>query len=114
MKTTSRPLRVFLAALALLACLFGAGGDLKATLNADYDHALHATSQAINDLHLMKVGAQHDALVANFTLRNADDKRIKIHLQTSGSGLTELTIRIGLLGDEAQSRAIYDRIVKNL
>lgn len=132
MKTFSRPARVFLASAALLACVLGSGcvavvaaagagaavayvrGELKATLNADYDRALRATAKAIDELQLMKVGDQHDALVANLTLRNADDTRIKIHLQTTGSGLTELTIRVGLLGNEPLSRAIYDRILQHL
>lgn len=89
-------------------------GDLTATLDAGVEQTNSAVSRAIDQLQFAKVSERKDALQGEFIARNAADKKIKIEVERKGERLTEVTIRIGVFGDENLSLAILDRIKANL
>jgi hypothetical protein len=128
MKTNQFIISALLAALALtvsgcVVAAVGAGaaagvgyirGDLEATLENDVEEVYEASLQALGQLKLAVVSKQQDALGAKIVSRNIEDKKIQINLKQNEGGITKLTIRIGIFGDEAQSRLIYDKIRDNL
>ena len=135
MKPTGTPFRSLSAlflALALLAtsgCFLvavgaagaaGAGtvayvrGELDANLGNQYDRVVSATDSAVGQLQLAKVRESKDAFSAEIIARNSLDKKIDITISRQADNLTKLTIRIGIFGDEEESRAILDKIRTNL
>ena len=130
MKT--RPLTLVSAALAAFVLLFNSGcvavvagagagaavaymrGDLEVNVDASLNRAIAATNRAIDQLQFAKVSENTDALVGTIVARNADDKRIEVRLEGSGNNLTKVRIRVGVLGDEALSMSIYEKIQDNL
>lgn len=89
-------------------------GDLQTTLTSSLDDAERATNRAIQDLAFAKVSEKKDALLAVFIARNAADKKIEIKLDHVGDKTTEVHIRVGVLGDQALSLAVLDKIKANL
>lgn len=116
------------AAFVLQGCLavvIGAGaagagtvayirGDLEVTESAKLDDVYRATEKAVTKLELNVTSKTKDALSATVIARDAQDKKITIRLKATAEGSTTISIRIGLFGDEAKSRIIYDKIRKNL
>ena len=128
MKTQQLIISALLAALALtisgcVVAVVGAGaaagvgyirGDLEATLEDDVEDVYKASLRALNELDLAVISKQQDALGAKIVSRNSEDKKIQVKLKQTEGGITKLTIRIGVFGDETQSRLIYDKIKENL
>jgi hypothetical protein len=118
---------LFLVTLAFLGggcavALVGAGagtvayirGDLEAMLDDDINSAYQASLKSLEQLEIAPTSKVKDALTAKIIGRDADDKKITIRLTSTAEGLTKLSIRIGLIGNETKSRIIYERIKKNL
>jgi len=109
---------------ALVAAGVGAGvgagtvayikGELKSPLDHPVTATYHATLKGIAELKMPVVEKQNDVFAANIKSRLAggDDVYIKIKANTQES--CELSIRVGLLGDQAQSQKILDTIIKYL
>jgi hypothetical protein len=128
MRTQQLIISALLAALALtlsgcVVAAVGAGaaasvgyirGDLEATLENDVEQVYEASLKALDQLKLAVVSKQQDALGAKIVSRNIEDKKIQINLKQNEGGVTKLTIRIGVFGNETQSRLIYDKIRDNL
>ncbi len=106
--------------LAVAAIGAGAGtvayvrGDLEVTESAKLDAVYRATEKAVTKLELNVTSKTKDALSAKVIARDAQDKKITIRLTATAEGSTTISIRIGLFGNEAKSRIIYDKIRKNL
>ena len=119
-----------LAAMALLPLLSGcvvvvagaasAGtvawveGRLDAPLDANFDQAEKAANRAVSQLQFVKISENKDALNAILTVRTAEDKEVKIKVVRIGDTTSQVQIRVGLFGDNAQSLAILDKIKVNL
>ena len=89
-------------------------GELDTTIAEDYNSVVNATRAAIKDLEFAKVTDNKDALKAVLVARTALDKKIEINLSNSGKNLTNIKIRVGLIGDEALSHAILEKIKAGL
>jgi hypothetical protein len=89
-------------------------GDLQAVLDEDIDRVYHASINALEELELPITGRDKTALDAKLISRNSSDKKIQIKLKRTEENYTEISIRIGTFGDEAQSRSIYDKIKSHL
>lgn len=104
------------------AVLVGAGagsvaylkGNLEAVLEKDVSQAYQAALKALDELEISTTKKQKDALAAVIVGRTAADKKITIKLKAAENNLTKLSIRVGVFGNQAQSRRIYDEIRKNL
>lgn len=73
-----------------------------------------ATLKAADDLDLRLVDVDEAPLESKIVARNANDDKIQIWLWRVEKDVTKIKIRIGLVGDETQSWAIYDQIQQNL
>jgi hypothetical protein len=89
-------------------------GELKATLDANMDRSYDASLKALDQLQLIPISKQKDQLGAEIVARTSVDKRVTVTLKRVDDKLTNLSIRIGVFGDESLSRTIYDRIKKSL
>ncbi len=89
-------------------------GSLETWLDAGIDQSAHATAQALWQLGYAKPEEKIDASYDTFTTHDAAGTKIEVRLGHGGPGLTQLTIRVGVLGDEARSRAILDKIKAGL
>jgi hypothetical protein len=89
-------------------------GELRSTQNGSLDQTWEATQAAVQELQLPVVDKTKDGLNAQLEARTGNDKKIHIRLKKEGEALTEIRIRIGTFGDEAQSRSILDAIKKRL
>jgi len=109
----------FLAAVGVAAGA-GAGtvayikGELTATLPHHVGRVTDATEQAIAQMQFAKISEKRDALSANIIVRTAEDKKVEINLTRQADDTTKVDIRVGLMGDEALSRAVLEHIKSNL
>jgi len=83
-------------------------------LNDDINSAYKASLKSLEQLGIAPTSKVKDALTAKIVSRDADDEKITIKLTSTTDGLTKLSIRIGLIGNETKSRIIYEHIKKNL
>jgi len=91
-----------------------ATGDLEVIESERLDIVYEATLAAVEELDLIVTEKTKDALSALIVARDAQDKKITIRLSAAAERTTELSIRVGVFGDETKSRLIYKRIRHNL
>lgn len=90
-------------------------GRLETIIEAPIDRAWDATRSAVeDDLGFAVERAEHDALKGELRAKQADGTNVRVNLERKGDNLTEVRIRVGTFGDEAQSRLIMDKIEDNL
>lgn len=87
-------------------------GALNATRNITLDEAYNSGVQALEDLGVVIVSKEKDGLTGFIVAKGTEDVSIKIRTKKIFDDVTEINIRVGLIGDELQSRLIYDRMEK--
>ncbi len=105
-----------------LAVAVGAGasavawvrGELRTTVNGNFDKTVAAANKAVRQLEFVKISESKDALLAIIVARNAADKKIQIKIENVGGALTNVKIRVGIIGDEPVSLALLEKIRANL
>jgi tartrate dehydratase alpha subunit/fumarate hydratase class I-like protein len=85
-------------------------GSLNATFPATVAQVTEATDIALNRMMMTEVSVVGDATGAEVRARSATDDRIRIDIDPAGTGVTEISIRVGTFGDQAKSQMIYDEI----
>jgi hypothetical protein len=89
-------------------------GELSAGLEHELTPVYKATQRALKELEFAKISEQSSAVDAHLLYRTALDRRVEIKLKKTGSRLTEVRIRIDLIGDQALARMILDKIKAEL
>ena len=91
-------------------------GDLETEVSENIETLYTASRHALEELEvpLIEGKSRKDALSAILVARDAEDKRIEIKLTSISDTMTELSIRVGVFGDETKSQLIYRQILKNL
>jgi hypothetical protein len=89
-------------------------GELKSTFEAGLDQTWEATQKAVDDLQFTVKEKSKDALQAREVAREADGTDVKIALESKSEKVTEVRVRVGVFGNESQSRLIMDRIKARL
>jgi hypothetical protein len=91
-------------------------GDLETQISEDLDTLYAASQKALEslDLNLIEGKGGKDALSATLVARDVQDKKVHIKMTAVTNELTELSIRVGVFGDETKSQLIYQEILKNL
>ena len=85
-------------------------GSLNATFPATVPQVTSAAEAALNRMMMSEISVVGDATGAELRARSATDDRIRIDISPAGSGVTEMSIRVGTFGDQAKSQMIYDEI----
>jgi len=88
------------------------GGELKSTEDVSLDRAWDATQEAIGDLGFTITERQKDLFNAQLNASGIAGKKITIALKKISDMSTGFKIRVGVFGDEAQSREILEGIKK--
>lgn len=89
-------------------------GNLKSRESASIDKVYDATLKALDELKLAVLQKNADSMSGKIVARDVADKKITVSLTATTDGQTKLTIKVGMLGDEAKSRLIYEQIKKRL
>lgn len=85
-------------------------GELKSTEAVSIDRAWVATEKAVQAMEFKPVSSTKDALGAKYEGVGAADKRVIVALKSTGEKMTEVRIRVGLVGDEAAARTVLAKI----
>lgn len=101
---------VVLAGAASAGTVAWVEGRLDAPLDANFDHTEHAVNLAVEQLKFIKINETKDAFDADFVVRTAEDKKVRIKVIRMGDKTSRVQIRVGVFGDKDQSLAILDRI----
>lgn len=89
-------------------------GALETNLAADIDRCYRAAETAVEKLELATVSRKKSAVDAAVLARTALDKRVEIVLKRTGPRSTQVSIRVGVFGDEALALTILERIKAEL
>ena len=89
-------------------------GSFKTTEARNFPKVYDATVKALQDLEWTTTKITKDAVSARVIARNSVDTKLKVNLDATPNGTTEILIRHGAMGHEAKSQVIYDQIMKNL
>jgi len=87
---------------------------LDATLAEDYTKVFEAARKAVKDLEFSKVSENKDAFAAVLEAHTSLDKEVEITITNSGKNLTNIKIRVGVIGDQGISLAVLDKIKTHL
>ena len=89
-------------------------GKLKDEVNHDVPAVHAATVAAMKDLDLKLSEDKADQVSAHLESEFADGKHVWIDLESIPENRTNLTIRVGLTGDEMRARKIHEAIKRHL
>ena len=89
-------------------------GELQANLEASFKKSFGATKRAVDNLRFIKISEQADNLTGEIVARTAQDKKITIKLNKVTENMTEISIRVGMFGDQTLSHSLLEEIKKEL
>lgn len=85
-------------------------GNLVTHEAATLDEAWAATQGAVSELQFNVKSQVKDALDAKLVAKQADGDEVEIKLARASERVTRISVRVGIIGDEARSRLIMDKI----
>lgn len=85
-------------------------GALSTTLEVPLTRAYAAAVGAVTDLEFKVEDDKKDALQGVVRATRANGGSVRIDLDRKGDALTEVTVRVGALGNESVARAVLERI----
>jgi hypothetical protein len=102
-----------------LAAGAGAGvaysrGDLESSMDQPVDKLAKASVSALETLKFSNVTRKEDALSATIEAKTSGDKKIEITIKSITPRISKISIRVGVFGDKAISRAILEKIQAGL
>ncbi len=89
-------------------------GTLTAMMDRGIERVYQAVQESVGKLGLTTVMAEQDGVAAEVLARDAQGQNISIKLEAVSPDKTELTMRVGMLGDKNKSRVIFRQIQDNL
>jgi hypothetical protein len=89
-------------------------GELKSTEEASLNKATQATQKALEDLEFVITSEKKEPYSAEFVAYETNDTKIVVKLKRLTGKFTEISIRVGLFGDESLSQLFLERVRKNL
>lgn len=117
---------------SMLGCLLSAGcftvpldeaGEMKAVMvagefrmlvNADLPKSLAACEATFRHFGMLEVRRESGYYNAGLAARTPDDRKVRLGIHEVNSLQSEVRIRVGLKGDRALSRQIFDQIEATL
>ena len=89
-------------------------GELKTNESVSLNRAWNATQKAVKKSGFTVTSKDKDDFYAKLIARGAGDKKLTIKLKKQSDNITEIKIRVGMIGDESMSRLVYDEIKKQI
>ena len=126
MKRLTVLLVLSLAGGGLSGCVFllgaGAGvgsysfvkGNLTKTYPVKINKAYHASIRALKSLEMKVTEKNKDAFAGKITALRGNGTKVVIRIKTEDTGVTRISVRVGLVGNKSVSEKIQARIAKYL
>ena len=89
-------------------------GDLKATLDGSFQDVVEAADRAISENTISQIAKNEEPHSVAYELRTLQDDKIQLTITRAATKLTNVTIRVGVFGDEPLSRHILGEIENRL
>ena len=89
-------------------------GDLEAYEAENVTAVYEAAKKAADELDLTITKERKDVLYAEIFARDPENRKTTIKIKGTSPKTSKLSIRVGLLGNEARSSYIYQKIHENL
>jgi len=89
-------------------------GEMEAHLEHDLNSVFTAAQRAVGKLEFAKIEDHKSGVDAQLVSRTALDKRVEIKLTKVTDKLTKVEIRVGVMGDQALSLTVLDKIKAEL
>lgn len=89
-------------------------GELKRTYPATYDAVWNASSDALQSLEMPVVSQQRDALKGTIMAKRVDGSDVRVNVKYLTDKTTQVSVRIGLFGDRADSSRVHETIQARL
>ena len=89
-------------------------GALTVVYNASFKNTWKASLEALESMKLKIEDQDHGLSSGKIKTRRADDTIISVSMKYLNSDQTEVTIKVGLFGDEKESNNIKDKIAEVL
>jgi ABC-type glycerol-3-phosphate transport system substrate-binding protein len=89
-------------------------GELQASEQKPLDSVWSSSQKALEQLELRIVAREKDALSALVRAKGAEGKDVKVRLEKISENNTLVKVKVGILGDQHQSRLILDEIQSDL
>ncbi len=89
-------------------------GALKAQLDYPVSTTYAALTKTLVELGVNVLRDHHDNISAEIVASDAEDQTLTIELGALPEDRTEMTIRVGTLGDKSKSTVIFNRVMGNL
>ncbi len=89
-------------------------GALTVVYNAPFKNTWKASLDAIERMELKIEDQNHKLSSGKIKAKRADDTGVSVSMKYLSSDQTEVTIKVGLFGDEAESNNIKDKIAEVL
>jgi hypothetical protein len=85
-------------------------GALTVIYNASFKNTWNASLEALEPLDLKIEGKDHGTSSGKIKAKRSDGTGVTLSMKYLSSDQTEMTIKVGLFGDEKESNAIKDKI----
>lgn len=85
-------------------------GALTVVYNAPFKDTWNASLEAIEDMGINIEDKDHSTSSGKIKARRADDTVVSVSMKYLSSDQTEVTIKVGLFGEENESNNIKDKI----
>lgn len=89
-------------------------GELTATLESPYEQVVEAANRAIAENSITEVTKTPENHKVAYVLRTLQGDKVQLEVAYATKDLTNVSIRVGLIGDEPLSRHILDEIESRL
>ena len=89
-------------------------GKLEAVVDDSVKDTDAAVIEALEDMQLTKVSHKVDAFYSVTKAKNAKNEDVVVNLEKATDNTCNLSIKIGLTGDQVFSKALYKSIIDNL
>jgi hypothetical protein len=107
--------RSVVAGAVLLSACAGCQATKKVTgthythFSADPDQVVAAAEQALAELELQTISSSASKLDGWIEARTAQGKKVAIKVKQEAEGVSEVSIKVGTLGDRTISEAIFEK-----
>lgn len=86
-------------------------GSISTSVAASLDRTFDAAKSAMGDMQYTTDRATKDALKGIIEAREADGRKVTTTVTRRADDITDISISVGTMGDEAKARMILDKIL---
>jgi hypothetical protein len=86
------------------------GGSLYGAEDASLDKVWNGVQGAVKELQFKETFSEKDVFTGRLYANRADGTGVKFYLKKRDEKLTQIEIRVGVFGNPAESRELYDKV----